>query len=95
MEDICGHKKTSMKTLAGLGIVRSVEYISVHVNAMDMKDVIAKRTANEPVGVSATDANKSATVNVKCERGHGKLYRDWFGEWVCPVCGFHLYEDRC
>ena len=94
MEDICGHKKTSMKTLDSLGIVKYVEYSSVHVSAEDMKDVLVAKTAKESAGVNAKDVSSPVSASVKCERGHGKLYRDWYGEWVCPICGFHLYEDK-
>ena len=33
-------------------------------------------------------------VRVKrCKRNCGKLYRDWYNEWVCPTCGYHEYDD--
>ena len=42
--------------------------------------------------------NAIANVNRTCRRGCGRLYKDWYGELVCPICGYHEYEeehDRC
>ena len=87
--------------MANLEIVKYAEYSLEHVNVVDMKDVHAEKTAIELVGASAMDslvqtnpvADRHATVNVRCGRGHGKLYKDWYNEWVCPVCGYHTYGD--
>tara|TARA_R100000687_G_scaffold54779_1_gene43533 strand:- start:545 stop:787 length:243 start_codon:yes stop_codon:yes gene_type:complete len=79
--------------MAGLEIAMSVEYSLEHANVVDMKDVHAERIAIELVGVNVTAVKKTATVNARCGRGHGKLYKDWYDEWVCPICGYHKYGD--
>ena len=79
--------------MAGLEIAMSVEYSLEHVNVVDMKDVHAERIAIELVGVNVTAVKKTATVSARCGRGHGRLYKDWYDEWVCPICGYHKYGD--
>ena len=65
----------------------------------------ATRTASAPVGVSVSTATRSASVSVlvtqqksryyrRCKNGCGRLYKDWYGELVCPVCGYHEYIDE-
>ena len=68
-------------------------------------DASATRTASVPVGVSASTATRSASVSAlatplksryyrRCKNGCGRLYKDWYGELVCPVCGYHEYIDE-
>ena len=65
----------------------------------------ATRTASAPVGVNVSTATRSASVSVlvtqlksryyrRCKNGCGRLYKDWYGELVCPVCGYHEYIDE-
>ena len=72
--------------------------------------VSATKTVNVPVGASASSATRSVSVSVlvtrqknqyyrRCKNGCGRLYKDWYGELVCPICGYHEYiegeyEDR-
>ena len=37
-------------------------------------------------------AKQDADVRV-CKRGCGRLYLDWYDEYVCPACGYHEYKD--
>ena len=37
--------------------------------------------------------NATASVSRTCRRGCGRLYKDWYGELVCPICGYHEYEE--
>ena len=68
-------------------------------------DASATRTASVPVGVSASTATRSVSVSVlvtrqknqyyrRCKNGCGRLYKDWYGELVCPVCGYHEYVEE-
>ena len=50
------------------------------------------RIAYEQAGVNVTTVTKIATVNV-CKNGCGRLYEDWYGELVCPICGYHEYKE--
>ena len=50
------------------------------------------RIAYEQAGVNVTTVTKLATVNV-CKNGCGKLYEDWYGELVGPICGYHEYKE--
>ena len=52
----------------------------------------AWRIAYEQAGVNVTTVTKLATVSV-CKNGCGKLYEDWYGELVCPICGYHEYKE--
>ena len=79
--------------MASLEIAMYVEYSLGRVNVVDMKDAYVGRTAIELVGVNVTAVKKTATVNAQCGRGHGKLYKDWYDEWVCPICGYHTYGN--
>ena len=67
--------------------------------------VSATKTASVPVGASALSATRSVSVSVletqlksryyrRCKNGCGRLYKDWYGELVCPVCGYHEYIDE-
>ena len=71
--------------------------------------VSATKTANALAGVSASSAMRSVSVSVlgiqqmsryclrsnRCKNGCGRLYKDWYGELVCPICGYHEYlEDE-
>ena len=55
--------------------------------------VIAWRIAGAQAGVNAMNVTMSANVLV-CKNGCGKLYKDWYGELVCPICGYHEYEKE-
>ena len=79
--------------MASLEIAMYVEYSLGRVNVVDMKDVHAGRIAKELVGANAMVVKKTATVIAECGRGHGKLYKDWYDEWVCPICGYHTYGN--
>ena len=68
-------------------------------------DASATRTASVPVGASASTATRSASVSVlvtrqknryyrRCKNGCGRLYIDWYGELVCPICGYHEYVEE-
>ena len=60
----------------------------------------ATRTASAPVGASVLTATRSASVSVletqlkRCRNGCGWLYKDWYDELVCPICGYHEYIDE-
>ena len=53
---------------------------------------IAWKTVNVQAGVNVMNVAQLATVNV-CKNGCGKLYEDWYGELVCPICGYHEYKE--
>ena len=55
--------------------------------------VIVWRIAGAQAGVNAMNVTMSANVLV-CKNGCGKLYKDWYGELVCPICGYHEYEKE-
>ena len=55
--------------------------------------VIAWKIADAQVGVSVNNVTTNVTVIV-CKYGCGKLYKDWYGELVCPICGYHKYEKE-
>ena len=68
-------------------------------------DANATRTASEPVGANVSTAMRSASVSVlvtqlksryyrRCRNGCGRLYKDWYGELVCPICGYHEYVEE-
>jgi uncharacterized protein (DUF2225 family) len=79
--------------MVGLETVKPVEYSLEHVNVVDMKDVSAKIIAKELVGVNVMAVKKTVTATAQCGRGHGRLYKDWYDEWVCPICGYHTYGN--
>ena len=67
--------------------------------------VSATKTVNVPVGASASSATRSVSVSVlatrqknryyrRCKNGCGRLYKDWYGELVCPICGYHEYVEE-
>ena len=72
-----------------------------------MTTVIVEKTAQTfengvlvAIGTMPQRVEKNAIANVSrtCRRGCGRLYKDWYGELVCPICGYHEYEeehDRC
>jgi len=51
------------------------------------------KIAGAQAGVSVMNATMNAIVLV-CRYGCGKLYKDWYGELVCPICGYHEYEKE-
>ena len=55
----------------------------------------AVRLRGVPVKIQYTkDATPPVRVRARrCKRNCGKLYRDWYDEWVCPTCGYHEYDD--
>ena len=53
----------------------------------------AWKTVDVQAGVNVMNATTSATVTV-CKHGCGRLYKDWYGELVCPICGYHEYEKE-
>jgi len=55
--------------------------------------VTAWRIVGAQVGVSVNNVITNVTVIV-CKYGCGKLYKDWYGELVCPICGYHKYEKE-
>jgi len=50
------------------------------------------KIVKEQVGVNVSSAIIGATVSV-CKYGCGYLYKDWYGELVCPICGYNVYEE--
>ena len=74
-----------------------------------MKLNVMKLSATNVIPISAyveKIASESATVTAKgkrvekiapasvCKRGCGRLYKDWYEELVCPICGYHEYEEE-
>ncbi len=55
--------------------------------------VIAWRIAGAQAGVNVMTVKTNVTVTV-CKYGCGKLYKDWYGELVCPICGYHEYTKE-
>ena len=53
---------------------------------------IAWKNVNVKAGVNVMNVAQLATVNV-CKNCCGKLYQDWYGELVCPICGYHEYKE--
>lgn len=73
-------------------------YTLTKLNVMQeaaLLDVSVGKTVSNTVTVTAKDknVNRSAPVSV-CKKGCGRLYRDWFDELVCPVCGYHEYSGE-
>ena len=84
----------------------NVTPVAEYVNATTMKVVSVEKIVHKLVGVPAwamrpsyrqqmtcSSAKTAADVRV-CKRGCGKLYLDWYDEFVCPVCGYHEYKDK-
>jgi intracellular sulfur oxidation DsrE/DsrF family protein len=85
----------------------TVTPVEAYVNATTTKAVSVERIVLRLAGVPAwmmkrspkrrkiaSCAKQGVVVHV-CKRGCGtKLYKDWYGELVCPVCGYHEYEDE-
>ena len=53
----------------------------------------AWKTVDVQAGVNVMNATTNVSVTV-CKHGCGKLYKDWYGELVCPICGYHEYEKE-
>ena len=53
----------------------------------------AWKTVDVQAGVNVMNATTNAIVAV-CKNGCGKLYKDWYGELVCPICGYHEYTKE-
>ena len=83
----------------------NVTTVAEYANATTMKVVSVEKIAHKLAGVPAWVMTRSyrrqmtcssvkpvADVRV-CKRGCGKLYLDWYGEMVCPTCGYHEYKD--
>jgi len=51
------------------------------------------KIADVQAGVNVMNATTNVSVIV-CKHGCGKLYKDWYGELVCPICGYHEYEKE-
>ena len=62
--------------------VTALEKIAVKLHGVTVKSQYMK-VVIPPVRVRAR----------RCKRNCGKLYRDWYDEWVCPTCGYHEYND--
>jgi hypothetical protein len=84
-----------------MNVTTVVEY----ANATTTRVVSVERIAHKLAGVPAwmmrpsyrqqmtsSSVNPVADARV-CKRGCGKLYLDWYGEMVCPICGYHEYKD--
>ena len=83
----------------------NVTTVAEYANATTTKAVSVERIAHKLVGApvwmrsytysllkSSSSAKQDADVRV-CKRGCGKLYLDWYDEYVCPTCGYHEYKD--
>jgi len=83
----------------------NVTPVAEYVNATTMKVVSVEKIAHKLAGVpvwvmtrsyrrqmTCSSVKPAADVRV-CKRGCGKLYLDWYGEMVCPTCGYHEYKD--
>ena len=53
----------------------------------------AWKTVDVQAGVNVMNATTNVSVTV-CKHGCGRLYKDWYGELVCPICGYHEYEKE-
>ena len=53
----------------------------------------AWKTADVQAGVNVMNVIPNVTVTV-CKNGCGRLYKDWYGELVCPICGYHEYTKE-
>ena len=53
----------------------------------------AWKTVDVQAGVNVMNATTNVSVTV-CKHGCGRLYKDWDGELVCPICGYHEYEKE-
>ena len=51
------------------------------------------KIAGVQAGVNVMNATMNVTVIV-CKHGCGRLYKDWYGELVCPICGYHEYTKE-
>ncbi len=50
----------------------------------------AWKIADAQAGVNVMSAITNVIVIV-CKNDCGRLYKDWYGELVCPICGYHEY----
>lgn len=85
----------------------NVTPVEEYVSATTTKAVSVERIVHRLVGVPAwmmkhspkqrkrsSSASKDVVARV-CKRGcKTKLFKDWYGELVCPNCGYHEYEDE-
>ena len=53
----------------------------------------AWKTVGVQAGVNVMNVISNVTATV-CKYGCGYLYKDWYGELVCPICGYHKYEKE-
>ena len=51
------------------------------------------QTYKTGVLVAIVARSVTASANRTCRKGCGRLYKDWYGELVCPICGYHEYEE--
>jgi len=50
------------------------------------------KIAGVQAGVNVMNVISNVTATV-CKYGCGYLYKDWYGELVCPICGYNVYEE--
>lgn len=76
--------------------VRFVDgYTSMKLNVVSQEVAYVERIACSSVTVTAKDKHVKSSARVSvCKKGCGRLYRDWFNELVCPVCGYHEYSEE-
>ena len=83
----------------------NVTSVAEYANATTTKAVSVERIAHKLVGAPvwmrsytynllkhSSSAKQDADVRV-CKRGCGRLYLDWYDEYVCPTCGYHEYKE--
>ena len=83
----------------------NVTTVAEYANATTMKVVSVEKIAHKLAGVpvwmlmnmsyrqkKSSSVRQDVGVRV-CKRGCGKLYLDWYDEFVCPVCGYHEYKE--
>ena len=83
----------------------NVTTVAEYVSATTTRAVNVEKIVHKLVGVPAwmmntgyypqrksSSAKKDVDVRV-CKRGCGKLYLDWYDEYVCPTCGYHEYKE--
>jgi len=94
-------------SMEGICPKMNVTTVEEFVSATTTKAVSVERTVLKLVGVPAwmrkrglkaqkkySCAKKGVVARV-CKRGcKTKLFKDWYGELVCPNCGYHEYEDE-
>ena len=55
-----------------------------------VKIVVGRVGASARVEITASVSVSRRTCKRKC----GRLYLDWFKEWVCPICGYNEYSEE-